>query len=152
MTDKMDLDELAAELADFAEPERDAARSPLEERVIAGFEEIQRWVAEHGRTPLHGENMDIFERLYAVRLDRIRAQDGLRSIVAPIDHQQLLTGGTISQADPAMLTDEELAAELEGIADVQSDITSLLHVRPRADIQAAEDIASRKPCADFWRF
>ena len=152
MTDRLDLDDLAAELADFAEPEREATRSPLEERVIAGFEEVQRWVAEHGRAPLHGETLDIFERLYAVRLDRIRAQDGLRSIVASIDHQGLLTCGAIAQTDPSMLTDDELAAELEGVGDVDSDITNLRHVRPRAEIQVAEEIASRKPCADFWRF
>lgn len=152
MTDRMELDELAAELADFAEPAREAARQPVEERVIAGFEEIQRWVAEHGRSPLHGENLDIFERLYAVRLDRIRLQHALRSIVAPIDHRGLLTGGSIPKTDPSMLTDEELAAELDGIGEVATDLTSLRHVRPRAEILAAEDIASRKPCADFGRF
>ena len=32
-----------------------------------------RFKKEHGRLPQHGESRDIFERLYAVRLDRIRA-------------------------------------------------------------------------------
>jgi hypothetical protein len=152
MTDKVDLDELAAELAEFAEPVPELAHSAREERVIAGFEEIQRWVAEHGRTPRHGEGLDIFERLYAVRLDRIRAQAELRALVEPMDHQDLLTGGGAVLADSATLTDEELAAELAGVGDIASDITTLQHVRPRAEIQAAEEIANRKPCADFEQF
>ena len=34
-----------------------------EERIIAGFEEIQRFVEKHGRAPQHGEDRDIIERL-----------------------------------------------------------------------------------------
>ena len=52
---------------------RRADAPPREERIIAGFEEIQRFVEKHGRAPQHGEDRDIFERLYAVRLDRLRA-------------------------------------------------------------------------------
>ena len=40
----LDLDELRAELDDFAQPEKKGGRSPREERIIAGFEEIQRFV------------------------------------------------------------------------------------------------------------
>src|SRR3546814_3851683 len=71
MTD-LNLDELRDELADFAQPQKKGGRTPREERIIAGFEEVQRFVDEHGRAPRHGEGNDIFERLYAVRLDRDR--------------------------------------------------------------------------------
>jgi len=71
------LDELAEELAEFGEPHKENGRPPREERVIAGFEEIQRFVEKNGRAPKHGEGRDIFERLYAVRLDRLRV---LRSV------------------------------------------------------------------------
>ena len=37
---EIDLDELRSELSDFAEPEKKGGRSPREERIIAGFEEI----------------------------------------------------------------------------------------------------------------
>ncbi|MFL5072766.1 MAG: hypothetical protein ACJ8D9_24540 [Xanthobacteraceae bacterium] len=37
-----DLDELAAELSEFAAPEAKGGRPPREERIIAGFEEILR--------------------------------------------------------------------------------------------------------------
>jgi hypothetical protein len=61
-----DLDELRSELNDFAQPEKKSGRSPHEERIITGFDEIQRFVEKHGRAPQHGEDRDIFERLYAV--------------------------------------------------------------------------------------
>src|SRR5271170_2857478 len=83
----LDLDELRAELDEFAQPEKKGGRSPREERIIAGFEEIQRFVETHGRSPQHGEDRDIFERLYAVRLDRLRALENCRSLLAPIDKQ-----------------------------------------------------------------
>ncbi|MDQ3521439.1 MAG: GIY-YIG nuclease family protein [Gemmatimonadota bacterium] len=152
MTGEMDLDALRAELAEFAEPRQEAARSPLEERVLAGFEEIQRWVSEHGHAPRHREGLDIFERIYAVRLDRIRAKEELRSLLVPLDHQEILTGSGESPADPDTLTNDELAAELADIGASESEITTLRHVRSRAEIQAADEIANRQPCDDFERF
>ena len=59
----LDLDELRSELEDFAQPEKKGDRSPREERIIAGFEEIQRFVGKCGHAPRHGEDGDIFERL-----------------------------------------------------------------------------------------
>lgn len=149
-----DLDELRAELEDFAQPKKQAARSPREERVIAGFEDIQRFVDEHGRAPRHGEDRDIFERLYAVRLDRIRAQADCRELVAPMDRHGLMDGapGGVAEGDEPFITDDELAAELGGLGGAGDDISTLRHVRPRAEINAAEEVAQRKPCRDFDRF
>ena len=98
-----DLDELRAELADFAQPEKKGGRSPREERIIAGFEEIQRFVEKNGHAPQHGEERDIFERLYAVRLDRLRALEECQSLLTPFDHQGLLAGAAIASAAPAGL-------------------------------------------------
>ncbi len=146
------LDELADELAEFDVPEKKGGRSPREERVVAGFEEIQRFVEKHGHAPLHGEDRDIFERLYAVRLDRLRALEDCRSLLAPLDCQGLLSGAPVAAAAPTETTDEdELAAELSG-AENAADITALRHVRTSADKRAAEEIAQRKPCADFDTF
>lgn len=147
-----DLDELAAELADFAPPEKKAGRSPREERIIAGFEEIQRFADEHGRAPQHGEDRDIFERLYAVRLDRLRALEECRSLLAPLDGQGLLAGTATASAVPsAPMDDDELLAELEDMG-ADTDITELRHVRTAADKRAAEEIANRQRCEDFDRF
>ena len=145
-----DLDELAAELSEFAAPEAKGGRPPREERVIAGFEEIQRFVEKHGRAPQHGEDRDIFERLYAVRLDRLRTLPDCRALLEPLNHEGLLAG-TQGVAEPLTTYDVgQLAAELGGVAD--DDITVLRHVRTSADKRAAEEIADRKLCEDFETF
>lgn len=147
-----DLDDLAAELAEFAPPEKKGGRSAREERIIAGFEDIQRFVATHGRVPQHGEDRDIFERLYAVRLDRLRALAECRALLEPLDHQGLLTGAPAAAAPTEEIADiDDLAAELAGTAEA-NDITVLRHVRASAEKRAAEEIADRKPCEDFETF
>src|SRR5665213_635448 len=110
----IDLDELRSELSDFAEPQEKGGRSPREERIIAGFEEIQRFVEKHGRAPQHGEDREIFERLYAVRLDRLRVLQECRSLLVPLDHQELLSGKEIvAAASSGSIDDDELLAELQ---------------------------------------
>lgn len=145
-----DLDELAEELAEFDVLEKKGGRSLREERVIAGFEDIQRFAEKHGRAPQHGEDRDIFERLYAVRLERLRALEDCRAILAPLDHQGLL-GDAPAVAAEADITDDELLAELSGGGGAD-DITALHHVRTSADKRAAEEIAHRKKCEDFDTF
>lgn len=148
----IDLDKLRSELDAFAEPEKKGGRSPREERIIAGFEEIQRFVEKHGRAPQHGEDRDIFERLYAVRLDRLRALQECRSLLMPLDHQGLFSGKEIiAAASPETIDDDELLAELEGAAGA-GGITELRHVRKAADKRAAEEIANRTVCKDFEKF
>lgn len=148
----LDLDELREELDEFAQPDKKGGRSPREERIIAGFEEIQRFVEENGRAPQHGEDRDIFERLYAVRLDRLRALEECRSLLAPLDHQGLLGGAQAVPAAPVeAMDDDELLAELEGAAGA-AEITQLRHVRTTADKRAAEEIANRQKCEDFETF
>src|SRR6185437_11755390 len=110
-----DLDRLRAELDEFAQPAKKGGRSPREEHIIAGFEDIQRFVEQHGRTPKHGEDRDIFERLYAVRLDRLRQLEDCRAILAPLDHQGLLREGPPATTADSM-NDDELLAELQGAA------------------------------------
>ena len=147
-----DLDDLAAELAEFAPPEKKGGRPASEERVIAGFEEIQRFTDKHGRAPQHGEDRDIFERLYAVRLDRLRALPDCRALLEPLDHQGLLAAAPAAAAPAEETLDiDDLAAELAGVAEA-GDITVLRHVRTSADKRAAEEIADRKPCPDFEAF
>ena len=126
--------------------------TPRAERVIAGFEDIQRFVAEKGRTPCHGEERDIFERLYAVRLDRLRGLEDCRAILLPLDHQGLLAGGATAAAPaPEELDDDALLAELGVTADAPN-IIELRHVRPAAERREAEEIANRQKCEDFDRF
>lgn len=147
----IDLDELREELDDFAQPAKAGGQSPREERVIAGFEEIQRFVEQHGRVPLHGEDRDIFERLYAVRLDRLRSLGEYKPLLTPLDHQGLLGGAPAANLHVEVMTNDDLAAELQGIGGAPS-LSQLKHVRSSAEIQAAEEIANRTKCADFEKF
>lgn len=148
-----DDDALLAELGVEVETKKEAARTPREERIIAGFEEIQRFVAEHGRAPQHGEDRDIFERLYAVRLDRLRAQPDCCALLEPLDDQGLLANVEPALAGaPDEISDDELLAQLGVDAAAPDDITELRHVRSAADKRAAEEIANRERCDDFDRF
>ena len=153
MADFTDDDEaLLAELGVEVGAKRAGSRTPQQERIIAGFEDIQRFAEEHGHAPRHGEDHDIFERLYAVRLDRIAHLPECRDLVSPLDHQGLLTGLAAAPADATDdLDDDALLAELGVDAEV-SEITELRHVRSSAEKRAAEEIANRERCADFASF
>ena len=126
-----------------------------EERIIAGFEEIQRFVEEHGRLPQHGEDRDIFERLYAVRLDRLRNLAECRDLLEDLDPQQLLVApAAADETVPEDLDDADLLKQLgvEADPETESSITQLTHVKSQAERQAAEEIANRTPCEDFDQF
>jgi hypothetical protein len=147
-----DLDELAGELADFAPAKKkEAAYTAREERIIAGFEDIERFFEEHGRLPQHGEERDIFERLYAVRLDRLRQLEECRSLLASFDKHGLLDGTVAPASNDEDLDPDDLMAELAGLGE-GDDITQLRHVRSAEDKRAAEEIANREKCEDFAQF
>lgn len=130
-------DALLAELGVEVETKKAVTRTPREERIIAGFEEIQRFAEEHGSAPQHGEERDIFERLYAVRLDRIRELQECRELVDSLDETGLMTGAAKAPlADAEELDDDALLAEL-GIEVEAPPITELKHVRSTAEKKAA---------------
>ncbi len=144
---------LLEELGVEAETKSQSGRTAREERIIAGFEEIQRFVEQHGHAPQHGEDRDIFERLYAVRLDRLRELDECRILLGSLDHQGLLVREeAVSISEPDTLDDDELLAQLGVEATEQAEITELRHVRSAAEKKAAEEIANRQKCEDFDRF
>jgi hypothetical protein len=146
----LSLDDLRAELADFAPAEaKTTTYTPREERIIAGFEDIVRFYEEHGRAPLHGEDRDIFERLYAVRLDRLRGLEECRTLLVAFDKHRLLDAAPTT-VEPEEMDLDALRAELAGSDD--EDITKLRHVPSREERQAAEEIAGRERCADFDKF
>ncbi|MGB7370954.1 GIY-YIG nuclease family protein [Erythrobacter sp.] len=151
MTDDLDL--LRSELDAFAKPKpKRASFTPREERIIAGFEDILRFIEENGRVPEHGEERDIFERLYAVRLDRLRASQECRDLLADMDAGGVLSRQVepISAASDEIDTDELLAELGSGVEG--GDIRELRHVQTRAEKKAAEEIANREKCPDFDKF
>ena len=107
----------------------------------------------NGRVPRHGEELDIFERLYAVRLDRLRAMPEACELLAGLDVNGLLAAPTgFEHADPEEVDDEALLAEL-GVGEAgEDDISVLKHVSSRDERRAAEEVANRSVCEDFGRF
>ncbi len=150
---EMDDDALLAALGVEVEPARTSKRTPQEERIIAGFEDILRFHQRHGRAPQHGDDRDIFERLYAVRLDQLRRLPDARTLLTPLDAIGLL-GDTPTIAEPDQLDADALLAALGVNAEPtdDDDIRLLRHVRSNAARQAAEEIAEQSRCEDFDRF
>jgi hypothetical protein len=150
----LDDDELLDALGVEVAPLKASSRTPREERIIAGFEDILRFHQAHGRAPLHGADRDVFERLYAVRLDQLRQLPEAQTLLAVLDGSGLLSGAAGALVDVDDLDEDALLAEL-GIGDEQvdkADLGVLRYVRPYAEIKAAEEIANRTPCTDFDRF
>jgi hypothetical protein len=144
---------LIAELGVEYEVKKKSALTAEEERIIAGFEEVQKFVSEYEREPSFGSDKDIFERLYATRLEQIRRQPECVELLKERDHQDLLNEQFVgSVVDEDELGDEALLAEL-GINDGDdTDITTLRHVKPRAEMQPAEEVGQRTVCQDFHIF
>jgi hypothetical protein len=144
------LDALGVELT----PLKASSRTPREERIVAGFEDILRFYAAQGRAPQHGDGGDIFERLYAVRLDQLRKLPEARTLLAALDAPGLLVGPPTPASSMEELDDDTLLAELgpgEGAATAD-DITVLTHVRSSAEKRAAEEVANRARCEEFEQF
>jgi hypothetical protein len=151
---EMNDDELLDALGVEVTPIKVSSRTPREERIIAGFEDILRFHEAHGRAPLHGEGRDIFERLYAVRLDQLRKLPEAQALLAEMDSPGMLSGAVIHSANIDALDEDALLAEL-GVSDQladENDITKLRHVRSFVEIKTAEEIANRTACTDFDRF
>ena len=148
-----DDDALLAELGVEVEEQKSSSRSPREERIIAGFEDIERFYELHRQLPTNGEDKDIFERLYAVRLDKIRASEECLAALSGMDKHGLLAGHfNAREAIADDLDDDALLAELGVLDETNGDITKLTHVKTRAEIKAAEEIANRTSCRDLDEF
>jgi len=153
MTDKTSDEQLLEDLGVEIEVESKSSGSARESRILAGFAEIEKFVEANGHPPQHGEDKDIFERLYAARLDRIRASEEARNALAGKDRLGLLKGFEPTSIDKAENVDDEaLLSDLGAAPSEESDITKLKHVRTRAEIHAAEEVARRTPCLDFDKF
>lgn len=145
-------EELLAGLGVDITPVKKVERTAREQRIIAGFEEIVRFTKEHGREPRHGEGLDIFERIYATRLDAIRNSAECRKVLEGLEGADLLEymeAGSSLREDG---DDEELLTALGVDWERQAELTKLKYVKPRAEIRAAGEVAKRDICKDFGVF
>lgn len=161
----MNDDELLDALGIDLTPQEALNHTAQEERIIAGFEDILRFYQTHGRAPQHGDHgdlgnkRDIFERLYAVRLDQLRQLPEARHLLAERDSVGLLKPSPNNAAVNVDSLDEDALLSELGMETTShnpndpNDITVLRHVRSSTEIRAAaEEIANRTPCADFEKF
>ena len=146
-------DELLAELGVDAEVESIGVHTSRQARIIAGFEEIEAFYEKNDRIPQHGEGRDIFERIYAIRLEAIAASQECRDVLVGLDKYSILDKVAISVAElTADIDDDTLLAELGVDVTKEGDLTHLTHVKSTAEKRAAEEIGSRALCADFDKF
>ncbi len=156
--------DMLVELGIDMQPQQQEGLTPLQERVIAGFEDILQFAQQHGRAPAHEAGSDIFERLRAARLESLRRQGEYRDLLAPLDAPGLLDGAEpqpmqAQESAPAPMDADAVTGTgtgAPGMEQALASITRLRHVRPieqiRAERQAAEEVARRDPCPDFAAF
>ncbi|PHQ28792.1 GIY-YIG nuclease family protein [Leeuwenhoekiella nanhaiensis] len=143
---------LLAALGVDVEKKKEVTYTALEERVIAGFEEIQKFVEEQKRLPIHGEGNDIFERLYAVRLEKIKGKKEFIDLLTELDYQGILSGEINEPVAVSDDVDDDELLELLGVEEDEYSITNLKYVRTRAEKRANEEFANRTVCEDFENF
>lgn len=158
----MDDNALLAALGIALKPLKTLSRTPREERMIAGFEEVVRFYQAQGRLPVNDSKGDIFERLYAVRLEQLRQSPEANALLTPLDGYGVLSGSAqvraVHQVSAEDLDGDALLAALAGDGDAsngdsaQIDINQLTHVRSFAERKAAQLIGQNTRCMDFEAF
>jgi hypothetical protein len=88
------------------------------------------------------------------KVDAVKRFLECREVLKGLDSRGLLAAGRhiVSDLPEDEPNDEELLASLGVEAPAGDDITQLVHVRSREEINAAEEIAQRNPCNGFEEF
>ena len=140
------LDDLGIAIDDGSKSEY----SPWQQRVIAGFEDIQRFVEEHNRLPRKDSESNLFEPIYAIRLERIRNIPEACELVKSVASHNLIVSSL--ENDLSKVDSAAILAELGITPNADNDITRLRNVRSTAERKAADLIANRTQCVDFDQF
>ncbi len=140
-------------LADVKPPKR---RNTSSDRLIAGFQEINDFVAANGRLPEESTETRLFHRLSGIlsnpsKIERCR----------PFDTQGILTPAKEKESVEVVPTEEEIldnilndplfddvaSNESFGVFDVPDYMKERLEAR-----RSAEYVGSRHPCEDFDKY
>ncbi len=123
---------------------------------VTNFKEILAFYESHGRLPIKDNSS---ERHLAVRLESYHKRPSLREEVLPYDTVDLLKEKAneekVTSPEPKGITsfDDILDDDDLGLLDdVDGSIFSFTHIKPAKDKDMPDEIASRKPCEDFYRF
>jgi len=146
-------DELLADLGVEVDSDVKGEHTPREARIIAGFEEIEAFYEKNGQLAKHGDDRDIFERLYATRLEAILQSKECLDILKSRDRHGLLANASAITTDLTEPIDDDTLLEELGITVVDdSGITKLTHVKSSVEKRAAEEIGHRALCQDFSKY
>lgn len=146
-------DELLADLGVEVDSDVKGEHTPREARIIAGFEEIEAFYEKNGQLPSHGDDRDIFERIYATRLEAILQSKECLDLLKSRDHHGLLANASATSVDLIEpIDDDALLAELGVSVDDGSGLTKLTHVKSSVEKRAAEEIGHRALCQDFSKY
>ncbi|HEO1800845.1 TPA: GIY-YIG nuclease family protein [Acinetobacter baumannii] len=146
-------DDLLSELGIDLAPVKQVTYTAKEERLISGFEEIVQFYEKNHRVPSNSNDTDIFERLYAVRLNQLRKLPEAISLLEDFDQYNLLINSTTSEAsNMSELEDEDLLTELGIEVEDEHNILVLNNVRSSDERKEAELIGKQKVCEDFEVF
>ena len=145
-TDRDLLNELGVDL----EIKKHHSLTPAQEHIISDFEEVQRFYEEFKRLPQNQEGRDIFERLYAVRLNQICENEECLSLLKSLDYQDLISTNALKDDNIThqVIDDSELLSKL-GIDEELKEITELKNVRSSQERRLAEEFANREICENF---
>lgn len=135
-----------------AEEKTHGSQSPRIARINAGFEEIEAFYEKNKRVPQQGENKDIFERIYAVRLEAILGSEECINALKETDKYGLLANPSLKDnVGDAEIDDDELLKAL-GAEKVNNNLSELIYVKSSKEKKAAEEIGHRSLCKDFDKF
>lgn len=143
-------DDLLSELGIDLAPVKQVTYTAKQERIISGFEDIIQFYEINHRIPSNSNSADIFERVYAVRLDQLRKLPEALPLLANFDQYNLLNSITSEPTDLSESEDDDLLSEL-GIED-EHNILVLNNVRSSDERKEAEIIGKQKVCEDFEVF
>ena len=155
-----DLDSILQQVIDaglLPEDNPAPSLSAEESRILRGFDDIVAFVDQEGHLPTVQPGASPFEKVYRRRLEVIRARPDWHPLLADRDNWSLLSAdlsqslGRDSSSDSGPKL-SEIIGQLPSEGEGQDSVFTLRHVRPRAEIQRAEDIAGKEPCPDFERF
>ena len=130
-------------------------QSTEEERLLAGFQELLRFVETTGTAPAELAD-DLSERLLFARLETIRANPQQRERLLPFDEHGLLTdlAKLPQKAEPSPTSIEEVLDDdfLDNLNPAANEIFKIKNIPLTKDVESPDYVAQRKPCKDFHLF
>jgi hypothetical protein len=145
---RLTLDEVLAdtdELLDVKAP-ADAPGSE-EQRVLASFAEINRFITRFKRRPGETEKPSVSEQGLRIKLAGLLSNSDLHEALYPFDEHGLLP--QMGVAEPNTL-DEILELDDDLLDTSEDDIFNLVHTRPAA--AKTDRVSERRICEDFDQY